>query len=93
MYDEQREDQGNNLLGNVVIGAGLLGAGALGLNYARSVAKNRTRKAQVNVSDNMPRSGQGGVQRMDLSALPEQTKAGVYKRAAFAHRPSQRGWR
>ena len=85
MYDEQREDQGNNLLGNVVIGAGLLGAGALGLNYARSVAKNRTRKAQVNVSDNMPRSGQGGVQRMDLSALPEQTKAGVYKRAAESY--------
>ena len=81
MYEEQREDQGNNLLGNVVIGAGLLGAGALGLNYARSVAKNRARKAQVNVSDNMPRSGQGGVQRMDLSALPEQTKAGVYQRA------------
>ena len=85
MYEEQREDQGNNLLGNVVIGAGLLGAGALGLNYARSVAKNRARKAQVNVSDNMPRSGQGGVQRMDLSALPEQTKAGVYKRAAESY--------
>ena len=85
MYEEQREDQGNNLLGNVVIGAGLLGAGALGLNYARSVAKNRVRKAQVNVSDNMPRSGQGGVQRMDLSALPEKTKAGVYKRAAEAY--------
>ena len=29
----------------------------------------------------MPRSGQGGVQRMDLSALPKQTKAGVYQRA------------
>ena len=85
MYDEQREDQGNNLLGNVVIGAGLLGAGALGLNYARSVAKNRVRKAQVNVSDNMPRSGQGGAKMMDLSALPEQTKAGVYKRAAESY--------
>ena len=85
MYDQQREDQGNNLLGNVVIGAGLLGAGALGLNYARSVAKNRVRKAQVNVSDNMPRSGQGGAQMMDLSALPEQTKAGVYKRAAASY--------
>ena len=81
MYEEQREDRGNNLLGNVVIGAGLLGAGVLGANYARSVAKNRARKAQVNVSDNMPRSGQGGVQRMDLSALPSQTKAGVYQRA------------
>ena len=85
MYDEQREDQGNNLLGNVVIGAGLLGAGALGVNYARSVAKNRVRKAQVNVSDNMPRSGQGGAKMMDLSALPEQTKAGVYKRAAESY--------
>ena len=85
MYDQQREDQGNNLLGNVVIGAGLLGAGALGPNYARSVAKNRVRKAQVNVSDNIPRSGQGGAQMMDLSALPEQTKAGVYKRAAASY--------
>ena len=74
MYEEQREDQGNNLLGNVVIGAGLLGAGALGLNYARSVAKNRTRKAQVNVSDNMPRSGQSGAQMTDLSALLNKQK-------------------
>lgn len=39
MYEQQREDQGNNLLGNVVIGAGLIGAGALGANYARSVLK------------------------------------------------------
>ena len=39
------------VLGDVSwIGAGLLGAGALGLNYARSVAKNRARKAQVNVT-------------------------------------------
>ena len=85
MYEEQREDQGNNLLGNVVIGAGLLGAGALGLNYARSVAKNRVRKAQINVEDNMPRSGRSGAQMTDLSALPEQTKAGVYKRAGEAY--------
>ena len=82
MYDEQREDQGNNLLGNVVIGAGLLGAGALGLNYARSVGKNRARKAQTAAASDIPRSGQSGVQRMDLSALPNQTKAGVYQRAA-----------
>ena len=51
MYDQQREDQDNNLLRNVVIGAGLLGAGALAGNYARSVYKNRNRKAQqVNVN-------------------------------------------
>ena len=81
MYEEQREDRGNNLLGNVVIGAGLLGAGALAGNYARSVFKNRDRKAQAATSTDMPRSGQGGVQRMDLSALPDQTKAGVYQRA------------
>ena len=81
MYEEQREDRGNNLLGNVVIGAGLLGAGALAGNYARSVFKNRNRKAQAATSTEMPRSGQGGVERMDLSALPEQTKAGVYQRA------------
>ena len=85
MYEQQREDQGNNLLGNVVIGAGLLGAGALGAHYLRSVAKNRARKAQVNVEDNMPRSGQSGARMMDLSALPEQTKARVYKRAAEAY--------
>lgn len=81
MYEQQREDQGNNLLGNVVIGAGLLGAGALGVNYARSVLKNRNRKTQSATSSDIPRSGQGGVQRMDLSALPEQTRAGVYQRA------------
>ena len=33
----------------------------------------------------MPRSGQGGAKMMDLSALPEQTKAGVYKRAAESY--------
>jgi len=81
MYEQQREDQGDNLLGNVVIGAGLLGAGALGVNYARSVLKNRNRKTQTATSSDIPRSGQGGVQRMDLSALPEQTRAGVYQRA------------
>lgn len=85
MYDQQREDQGNNLLGNVVIGAGLLGAGALAGNYARSVFKNRNRKAQqVNVGVEPP-SGQSGTQMRDLSALPEQTKAGVYKRSAESY--------
>ena len=87
MYEEQREDRGNNLLGNVVIGAGLLGAGALAGNYARSVFKNRNRKAQAATSTEMPRSGQGGVERMDLSALPEQTKAGVYQRARVKKYP------
>ena len=85
MYEEQQEDRGNNLLGNVVIGAGLLGGAALAGNYARSVLKNRNRKAQAAASSDMPRSGQGGVQRMDLSALPDQTKAGVYKRAAESY--------
>ena len=85
MYDQQREDQGNNLLGNVVIGAGLLGAGALAGNYARSVFKNRNRKAQqVNVNAEPP-SGQSGTQMRNLSALPEQTKTGVYKRAAESY--------
>ena len=81
MYEEQREDRGNNLLGNVVIGAGLLGAGALGANYARSVFKNRNRKAQqVNVNVEQP-TGRSNTQMRDLSQLPSQTKAGVYKRA------------
>ena len=82
MYEEQREDRGNNLLGNVVIGAGLLGAGALGANYARSVLKNRNRKAQqVNVNVEQP-TGRSGTQMRDLSQLPSQTKAGVYERAS-----------
>ena len=81
MYEEQREDRGNNLLGNVVIGAGLLGAGVLGANYARSVLKNRNRKAQqVNVNVEQP-TGRSGTQMRDLSQLPSQTKAGVYERA------------
>ena len=81
MYDEQREDQGNNLLRNVVIGAGLLGAGALGANFAKSVFKNRDRKVQpVNVTVEQP-TGQSRTQMRDLSALPHQTKAGVYERA------------
>ena len=69
MYEQQREDQGNNLLGNVVIGAGLLGAGALGANYARSVLKNRNRKAQqVNVNVEQP-TGRSGTQMRDLPLL------------------------
>ena len=84
-WERNKEENNNRLAAGLIGGAALLGAGALGVNYARSVAKNRTRKAQANVSDNMPRSGQGGVQRMDLSALPEQTKAGVYKRASESY--------
>ncbi len=69
MYEQQREDQGNNLLGNVVIGAGLIGAGALGANYARSVLKNRNRKAQqVNVNVEQP-TGRSGTQMRDLPLL------------------------
>ena len=69
-YERNKENYNDNLAGKLIGGAALLGAGALGLNYARSVGKNRVRKVQVNVSDNMPRSGQGGVQQMDLPALP-----------------------
>ena len=69
MYDQQREDQDNNLLRNVVIGAGLLGAGALAGNYARSVYKNRNRKAQqVNVNVEQP-TGRSGTQMRDLPLL------------------------
>ena len=84
-WERNKEENNNRLAAGLIGGAALLGAGALGVNYARSVAKNRVRKAQVNVSDNMPRSGQGGAKMMDLSALPEQTKAGVYKRAAESY--------
>ena len=78
MYDEQQENQGNNLLGGVVLGAGLL-AGGLG---ARSLLKNRIRKANVSVDPPNPtgsttnnqarRSGQGGTQVVDLPRLPGQ---------------------
>ena len=78
MYEEQRENQGNNLLGGVVLGAGLL-AGGLG---ARSLLKNRIRKANISVDPPTPtgsttnnqarRSGQGGIQVVDLPRLPGQ---------------------
>ena len=71
MYDEQRENQGNNLLGGVVLGAGLL-AGGLG---ARSLLKNRVRKVNVSVdppNPANPRSGQSKTQVVDLPRLPGQ---------------------
>ena len=60
MYEEQREERGNNLLGGVVLGAGLAGAGLLG----RSLYKNRARRAPI--ASNQPNvtgdvSGKSGV--------------------------------
>ena len=80
-YERNKEEYNNRLATGLIGGAALLGAGALGANFMRSVNKNRARKAQAAASSDIPKSGQGGVQRMDLSALPEQTRAGVYQRA------------
>ena len=68
-WERNKEDYNNRLVTGLVGGAALLGAGALGLNYARSVAKNRARKAQqVNVNVEPP-SGQSGTRMRDLPLL------------------------